>query len=126
MTSSTEVTKVPAQTRLPSVPPPQTHGPSEVRRVDAKRHGRPLLAFGLCVAVVAAVVLFTRWRDARFVTVVSPIASPSVPQCAATLHEENAGSWAKPCADHLVERQWFHVRVTNVGHSSGNIACSMK
>ena len=118
--------EVPSQAKQVRLPPPQGYGPSDVRRLDRKPRGRPLVALGVCVALVAAVVLFIRWRDARFVTVVSPIAAPSVRDCTAVLKRENGGAWAKPCEDHLTDQAWFQVRVTNVGHSSGNIACSIR
>ena len=119
---------MPTLTRQPRVPPPQDYLPSDYRGRALKQPlGRSLLLLALCGAVIASVVLFINWRKARFDVVVSPLPSVSVRECTSILNRENGGgAWAKPCADHLAGQQWLRTRLTNVGHSSGYVACSVR
>lgn len=119
---------MPTLTRQPPVPPHQDYAPFDYRgRVQKQPLGRSVLLLALCGAVVVSVVLFINWRKAHFAFVVSPIPSPSVRECTSVLkHENGGGAWAKPCADHLAGQQWLHARLTNVGHSSGNVACAIR
>ena len=100
--------------------------PPRAERPHSASWVRSPIVIAVVICLLTGAILFLSWHDARFVLSVSPIAAPSQSDCVSILARELGGNdWDSQCRNGLTHRSWFSASVTNVGHSSGYLVCSL-